>query len=80
MAEYKHPRFLRQMKDAAIFDNLNLPGAPAPSTGIYQCRSCGHECVSVKDQPLPPESHHSHSGHQPIQWRLIVAAAEAAES
>ncbi len=75
MAEYKHPHFLKQTKDGALFDSLNDPGAPAPLSGIYRCQSCGHEYVSQQDQPLPPQDHHVHSGHQLIQWRLIVAAA-----
>jgi hypothetical protein len=77
MAEYKHPHFLKQLKDAALFDSLNHPGARTPLTGIYRCQACGHECVSVQDQPLPPQDHHAHSGRQPVQWRLIVASTHA---
>jgi hypothetical protein len=76
MAEYKHPHFLKKFDDP-VFDNLNPPGATTPRSGIYRCQVCGHECVSALDHPLPAQDDHAHSGLQPIQWRLIVAAAHA---
>jgi hypothetical protein len=76
MAEYKHPAFLKQINDAQ-FDQLHHPAAPTPLSGIYRCHVCGHEAVSTRHHPLPPQNHHQHANRQPIQWRLIVASTHA---
>jgi hypothetical protein len=73
MAEYKYPGILKQT-NAAPFDSLYHPATPAPFSGVYHCHVCGHEAVSTKGNPLPPQNHHQHSPAKPILWRLIVAS------
>lgn len=76
MAEYKYVTSVTLSSDAA-FDQLHHPAAPAPLSGIYCCQVCGHEAVSTRYHPLPPQNHHQHANFAPIQWRLIVASTHA---
>lgn len=51
------------------------PGTPAPLSGIYRCRHCGHEAVSTKENPLPTQSEANHPAScGSIEWELLVAA------
>lgn len=76
MAQYKHAVFLSHITDNA-FDLLHHPGTPTPLSGIYRCHVCGHEAVSTRHHPLPPQNHHTHGSGAAIQWRLIVASTHA---
>ena len=72
MALYKYPQVLELLNDP-IFDQLYVPSATTPLSGIYRCQACGREITSVKSYPLPPQNHHQHTVTQgPIQWRLVV--------
>ena len=71
MANYKHPHFLHKNESHA-FDLLHEPASTTPYSGIYRCEVCGHEVVSTKGHPLPPQNHHQHPNRQPIRWRLVV--------
>lgn len=73
MALYKDPTRLVLSSDV-LFDQINLPGIPAPRSGIYMCTGCGHEAVSTQGHPLPPQNHHQHLTTAPIRWKLIVYA------
>jgi hypothetical protein len=80
MPNYKNPAVFNQLPNDTNFDTIHWPGQLAPFSGIYKCQSCGFECVSTKNHPLPPEracSAHSvewrgHSGA--VSWRLVAAA------
>ena len=73
MALYKYPQVLKHSSDAA-FDAIHHPGAATPYSGIYGCAVCGHQAVSTKGHPLPPQNHHTHTSYQPIRWKLLVAS------
>ena len=52
---------------------LYLPGAPAPHSGIYRCRSCQRAIASNAGEALPGDDHHPHSITQgAIRWQLQV--------
>lgn len=73
MAYYKHGKYFRT-DNSSQFDSLRTPGTVTPYSGIYRCENCGHEDVSIKGRPLPPQNHHQHAyGLGPIRWRLITA-------
>ncbi|WP_437816577.1 hypothetical protein [Sorangium sp. So ce1078] len=55
MATYKNASILTQ-KDVPEFDRVYPPGAHAPTSGIYRCKSCGYEVVSTAGNKLPPEN------------------------
>lgn len=76
MALYKHGNLLGQSQDGA-FDNVFMPGAAAPHSGIYRCTACGDEDACNKGNPLPPQNHRQHNpalGH--IRWQLLVFAQQ----
>jgi hypothetical protein len=73
MAWYKYATHLHQEQSNA-YDSLYSPGTLTPNSGIYRCEVCGHEVTSVKDHPLPPQTHPKHPVGVAIQWRLIVFA------
>jgi hypothetical protein len=70
MAYYKHAKFFTEDKHTD-FDQLFRPGTATPYSGVYRCEVCGHEAVSTKTHPLPPEHHNA---YQPTKWRLIAAS------
>jgi len=72
MAVYQDPKFFVQQSDQA-FDKLHNPGEIATHSGIYRCEVCGHEDVSTRGNPLPPQNHHQHNPPRSIKWRLIVS-------
>jgi len=80
MPNYKDGSVFNQLPNDPNFDTIHAPGQTTPFSGIYKCRSCGFECVSVKGKPLPPE--YGCSGHHPlwkvssgaVSWRLVAAA------
>lgn len=74
MAFYKYQRLMEQSSHSA-FDHLYSPATQTPYSGIYRCKTCGHEVVSTVGHPLPPQNHHQHAQHQPIQWQLNVATS-----
>lgn len=76
MADYKYAGFLKANNDAA-FDQVWHPATATPYSGIYRCTACGHEAVSVRGHPLPPQNHHQHPNFAPIAWQLIVASTHA---
>lgn len=73
MAYYKHASFFLQDKHTD-FDRTFNPGTATPYSGIYRCEVCGHEAVSTKTHPLPPEHHAQNALNQRTKWRLIVAS------
>ncbi len=77
MAEYKYAKYLTQITDGTL-DKTFPPSTATPLSGIYRCDVCGHEAVSTKDHPLPPQNHHQHANRLvPIAWRLIVVSTHA---
>ena len=73
MATYKDSRYLQPSNDVA-FDQIHTASTVTPYSGIFRCEGCGHEVVSTRGYPLPPQNHHQHSVLQgAIRWRLIVA-------
>jgi hypothetical protein len=74
MALYKYDKWVKR-SDHEAFDALHNPGATTPDSGVYRCENCGHEVVSEKGSPLPPQNHHQHTpGQGRIEWRLLVFA------
>lgn len=72
MAIFKYPEFLIR-SEHEVFDKTFQPAAETPYSGIYRCRVCGHEIVSTKRHPLPPQDHHTHEpGKGKIEWQLVV--------
>ena len=72
MALYKNATYIKE-SDSSAFDAIHNPGSNTPNHGIYRCEGCGHEIVSEKDKPFPPQNHHQHTQAQgAIRWRLIV--------
>lgn len=72
MAKYKYSKYLTQDTGSG-FDSIYEPGQANVHSGIYYCEGCGHEITHVKDKPLPPQNHHTHTTAQgKIRWRLIV--------
>lgn len=73
MTYFKHSQFFTEDKSNA-FDQINTPGTATPYSGIYRCEICGHEAVSTKGHPLPPEHHPC---YQRTRWRLVAASHPA---
>jgi hypothetical protein len=73
MALYKHSRATEKSDDAG-FDETFDAGTLAPFSGIFSCTACGREVASAQEQLLPSRTHHKHTQHAPIQWRLVVWA------
>lgn len=71
MALYKDRTILTHSDDAE-FDKDRKPGTAAPFSGIYRCKTCGHEVASEEGNRLPPQHEKPHNG--PIIWRLVVFA------
>ena len=73
MAYFKYSQFVTAHQHTE-FDAVHTPGTVTTFSGIYRCEGCGHEIVSTKTHPLPPQNHHQHTAAQGmIRWRLIVA-------
>lgn len=76
MAQYKYGQYLTQSQHAE-FDARYSPGTDAANAGIYRCAVCGDEIGIAKGHKLPPQNHHQHApGLGPIQWQLLVFAAQ----
>jgi hypothetical protein len=73
MTYYKHSQYFSQ-DNSADFDKTFAPGTPTPYSGVYRCEVCGHEAVSTKSHPLPPEHHAKNAVNQRTKWRLIAAS------
>jgi hypothetical protein len=73
MALYKHLKTIEQSDDAG-FDETFDAGTFAPFSGIFCCTACGREVASTQEQLLPSRTHHQHTQHAPIHWRLVVWA------
>ena len=53
------------------------PSSVLPYSGIYRCEGCGHEIVGKKERKFPSQNQAQHSlANGPIEWHLVVAAAE----
>ena len=78
MAYYKSEKRITSALHDASFDMIYNPGDETPVSGIYWCRFCRYEVVSVQGSPLPPQDHpHTHNGQYgglPVKWQLAVRA------
>jgi len=75
MALYKYSTNLTKSEHAE-FDTKHKPGTVVANSGIYRCANCGDEIAANKGNPLPPQNHHQHAGHSPIEWQLLVCSVQ----
>ena len=74
MATYKHGKYLKRSRDAAL-EHEYPPGVTPPTGGIYRCLGCGREIVAGSNTALPPPDDHTHEPMQgPVRWLMIVYA------
>lgn len=78
MPAYNNGDYFARRENPA-FKALYKPGQRAPYSGIYRCESCADEIAHNGGNPLPSQNHRQHRDpRQPILWRLIAAAIQAA--
>lgn len=81
MALYTDESVLVQVQKTNVWwTTIYHPGETVPVSGIYRCEGCKKEDACNKDDPFPPQSHHTHTTAQgKIRWKLNVRADTAAE-